>query len=798
MTPDQSTVDSMLSRGHRVHMMGVCGIGMAGVAFLLQERGLSVSGCDVARNRQAGWLEANGVSVDVPHSPDHVADDVDWLIRSPAVPAGHAELVAAAERGIPIFRRGEVLPALLAGRVSIAVAGTHGKTTTATLTAQLLRGVGRDPSWCIGGESEPLGGVAGAGADGSIVVEADESDGTLALYHPDIAVVTNVEFDHMEHFSSEEEFEDCFRTFVAQTRKRVIYCADDPRAAKLCEGASGAVGYGFGEDAQLRGVANGDLLTISEGPRVLGAVRIPIPGRHNSLNAMAGIAVCLELGVAFDDIAAAMPGLGLPRRRFEIVEQHEGITVVSDYAHHPSEVAALIKMAREQHPGRLLAVFQPHRYTRTLALGADFPAAFEGVDSLILTPVYPASESPLAGGRVCDLYARFCETGSVKPLLARSLEQAWTYLQHELREGDMLLVIGAGDVEKIGGWSKFGNWESGKWKWGIPAPRAGVGCAHGAGDDARPTEKGDHPADSAHLVQDSAVHAGLCLSSASVVREREPLGRKTTYGVGGAADIWVEAGSVEDLAATLRWCHERNTPFRVLGAGSNVLVSDLGVRGIVARLTGEVFRGIRHESGEIVVGGAVPLAKLQSWLTGESLTGMEFLEGVPGYMGGIARMNGGAHGHEIRERVSWIRGLNQDGSECRVQGTALEWEYRGCTSAESMIVVEVGLRLEPGDPAAIQAERDRIAEKRSWMRGLRCSGSVFRNPPGQVAGRIIDELGLKGCRIGGARVSPAHGNFVVAGEGATASDVLALIEQVQAAVSDAAGVELATEVVLWE
>ena len=808
----------MISRatGH-VHMVGICGIGMAGVAYLLQNRGFSVSGCDAALNQQGEWLKSGGVTLDSPQSVDHINDSVDYVIRTPAVSMACSELREARRRGIPVLRRGEVLPALLAGRESVAVAGTHGKTTTATLVAQLLKAAGRDPSWCIGGTSGSLDTVAGVGEDSTIVVEADESDGTLALYRAEVAVVTNIEFDHMEHFDSEEAFEACFAAFVAQTERCVLYCADDPRAARLCSGLPHAVGYGFSEHADLRYVLNGDglspfagrthpcpsqegislapsttskfpssegtspskfpssegvgvgsshaVLTVCRNDEVLGEITIPVPGQHNALNAMAAVGVGLELGLSFDTIAVAMRSISLPKRRFEVVSESGGVTVVSDYAHHPSEIAALVRMARAQHTGRLFAVFQPHRYSRTKALGADFPAAFDGVDRLVLTPVYAASEQPMAGGRSCDLYARFRERDGVPPLLATSLEQAWVYLQRELREGDMLLVIGAGDVEKIAAWSKV---ESRKRKAEIESMDRSP-CA------LRPP----------------------CLP-ASTLRANEPLGCKTTYGVGGAADVWVELASVEDLGETLRWCCDHDLPFRILGAGSNVLVSDLGVRGVVARLKGDVFHAIRQEAGEVVVGGAVSLARLLSWAEGESLTGIEFLEGVPGGLGGIVRMNGGAYGHEISERLAWIRGLKRDGSVCTLAASALKWGYRGCEALDKIVIVEVGLQLGQGNRRDIGEARQTIAEKRSWMRGLRCSGSVFRNPPGQYVGRIIEELGLKGSRIGGAHVYGRHGNFIVADEGATGSDVLALIQRVQAAVYDETGIELLREVIFLE
>lgn len=283
-------------------------------------------------------------------------------------------------------------------------------------------------------------------------------------------------------------------------------------------------------------------------------------------------------------------------------------------------------------------------------------------------------------------------------------------------------------------------------------------------------------------------------------REDEPLGAKTTYRVGGCADYWAAVASEPDAAAVLRFCREAGLPLRVLGAGSNMLVSDLGVRGVVMRLTGAVFQGIRHEGATTVIaGGAVPLARLHDYLTEAGLAGLEFLEGVPGGVGGIVRMNGGAYGHEVRERILWIRGLNRDGEACIVRADALEWGYRGCESLREFLVVEVAFGLEPGEPDAIRGRREEIARKRAWMQGLRCSGSVFRNPPGDYAGRRIEEAALKGMRIGGAVVYPQHGNFVVAEDaGATASDVLALIQRIEAAVKRVSGVELVREVVCLE
>jgi UDP-N-acetylmuramate--alanine ligase len=458
---DFALAQTLLARGPApVHFIGVGGVGMAGLARLLAARGFQVSGCDSSASRVTDWLTTHGIAVEIAHDASHVTSKLAWLVRTPAVPEESAEVQAARARGRPVLARGVVLPALLRQYPqSIAVAGTHGKTTTAAMTTHLLRNLGHDPAFAIGGELDALGGVAGEGDGQSLVVEADESDGTLALYAPDIAVITNVEFDHMEHFRDEAELVECFQRFARQAR-RVIFCADDPRAAAL--GGNG-LAYGFSPVAELR-ADNLDLAPRASAFDVLhrgeklGRVRLPVPGRHNILNALAAIAVGLELfpkvGKSTAALFQALENFQPARRRFEVVSENGDVLVISDYAHHPTEIRALVAAARGLGRRRLLAVFQPHRYTRTRALGTDFPGAFIGVDEVLLAPVYAASESPLAGGTSADLARHFEQNSDVPLREVASLEAAWNYLRAQLRAGDALLVVGAGDVEKIALWAK--------------------------------------------------------------------------------------------------------------------------------------------------------------------------------------------------------------------------------------------------------------------------------------------------------------------------------------------------------
>ena len=770
MTQEDTTLAALLRSGSgHVHLAGICGVGMAGLAVLLKARGFRVSGCDLMVNKLAGWLRDRGIEVMERHSATHITDDIRWVVRSAAVPDTTEEIQAARARGLPLFKRGEVLPALLSEGASIAVAGTHGKTTTTTFIAQVLTAAGLDPSFCVGGEVDPLGGVARVGTGSVTISEADESDGTLALYAPDIAVVTNIEFDHMEHFASVEAFEDCFRGFTRQTRRRVIYCADDPRAARLCDPLPGALAYGFAPEAALHAElvqesAAGTRFLVSLRGRPLGAFTLPVPGRHNILNALACIAVGLAYGLTADFLRDSMASAVLPRRRFDRIIDREDLTVISDYAHHPSEVAALVEAARTLNRGRILAVFQPHRYTRTLALGRDFPAAFDGLDEIVLCPVYAASEAPLPGGGIWDLYTHCRARPGLKVFVASSLRNAWEYCRDQLRMHDLFLVIGAGDVERIAGW-------------------------------AREELSRQRVQDLVSLVGQAIRQIDL---DSTLVKGREPLASRTTLGVGGEADLWMEVGTEEDLLKIIRWTRSEAIPFRILGAGSNVLVSDLGVRGVVARLTGEPFRRISRQDGLVVTGAGTPLSRLLAWVAEQGLAGLEDLEGIPGTVGGAVRGNAGAWGKAIADTLAWVRFLDRDDRITTMRRADLDFGYRTCPMLRDQVILEAAFHLVPGDRATILATRAELAGRRAWLRGWRSAGSVFKNPPGQYAGQLIEEAGLKGYAVGGASISAQHGNVIVTAPGALASDVRAVLEKARNEVQQRTGIRLETEIQLLE
>ena len=758
-------------------MVGACGIGMEGLAILLRARGCNVTGCDLAAGPAAGRLRALGITVTRGHDPSHLAHDVDRVVASTAVPDTAPELAAARARGIPVTRRGVELAELARAHRTVAVCGAHGKTTTACFLVQVLRHAGMEAGWCIGGESAALGAVARpAPAGGLLVVEADESDGTLAGYAPAVTLVTNVEFDHAEHHADLASLTGCFESVLGQTGEAAVVCADDPGAMRVAGAAPETITFGTVAGARVRAErveqegegAAFDLVDAAEGFRA--RVVLAAPGRHNLLNALGAAAAARVCGAGWPDIAAALPACRLPGRRFECVSAAGGVRVISDYAHHPTEIAALIAAARTLRPRRLLAVFQPHRYSRTLALGPQFPAAMSGLDLLILLPVYPASELPVPGGRAWDLYARFREAGvEPPPRLVDTREAAWAYLRRVMRPEDMLLVIGAGDVEEIAQWAREAEGGGSR----------GCSPSMAAVEDTGRLMEGERPREPLEL------------------RTGVPLAHLTTFGVGGEAEEFAEATSEADLALRLRDCAARGIPLHILGAGSNVLVSDGGVRGTVLRLGGDAFGRIAVDGVRVRAGAAVPLARLLQVCEEHGVGGLEFLEGVPGTVGGALRMNAGAQGQAIAGRVESIRCLNPDGSLCIVRDEGLEARYRSCDALCRRVAVEAVFAGTACAPDVIRGRRAALAEGRAWLRGIRSAGSVFRNPPDEAAGRLIERAGFKGTHIGGARVSERHANVFVTGDGATASDVRALIETVRAGVAAQCGVVLETEIDLW-
>ena len=431
-----------------IHVVGVGGAGMSAIAEVLATMGHRVSGSDRQASVVLDRLRSVGVEAVVGHDAANVPAAVDALAISTAVGADNPEVVEARRRGVPVLRRADVLAALTRLRRTIAVAGTHGKTTTSSLLACALTSAGLDSSFVVGGVLADFGTGARWGAGEWFVVEADESDGTFLDLDVEVAVVTSVEPDHLEHYGDFDALVDAFRLFLAGAGGVRLVCADDPVAADL---ASDATTYGFAAGAGMRMhdyEATGGTTSFSLGD--LGRVSLPLPGRHNARNAAAAVLAAMAAGASFEEAAAGIAGFAGVGRRSQLRGERDGVTYVDDYSHLPGEVAPTLAAAREGGWGRVVAVFQPHRYSRTEALWAGFADAFADADVVVVTEIYAAGEPPRAGvtGRlVADAVRDAHPEARVEWIPERA--GVVDFLRRELRPRDLCLTLGAGDLTTL-------------------------------------------------------------------------------------------------------------------------------------------------------------------------------------------------------------------------------------------------------------------------------------------------------------------------------------------------------------
>ena len=442
-----------LSHPRRVHIVGIGGAGMSAIATVLVAMGHEVSGSDLKGGVSLERLRALGVAVAIGHDARHVVG-AEFLAISSAVPAANVEVAAARSRGIPVHRRAELLAAISQLRRTIAVSGTHGKTTTSSMLALILVEAGLSPSFIIGGEINEIG--SGAVWDGGswLVAEADESDGTFLELEREIAVVTSIEPDHLDHYGSFDALRSAFHDFAAGARSAIV-CHDYPDAIALAP--RGATTYGFAAEATWRITeftggrsdvgfvlrrASGDSLRLS----------LPVPGRHNALNAAGAAAAAVAAGVELDAVRRALARFGGVARRFEFRGEAQGATFVDDYAHLPGEVAATLATARRGGWRRVVCIFQPHRYSRIAALAADFADAFVDADELVVTDIYGAGETPrpgVSGKLVADAVLAAHPAAAVTYLPERT--DVLAHLRRTLRAGDCCLTLGAGDLTSLAG-----------------------------------------------------------------------------------------------------------------------------------------------------------------------------------------------------------------------------------------------------------------------------------------------------------------------------------------------------------
>ncbi|MFN8007687.1 MAG: UDP-N-acetylmuramate--L-alanine ligase [Terriglobia bacterium] len=446
----------MFKRIQKIHFVGIGGVGMSGIAEVLLNQGFSVSGSDLKTSPVTQRLVSFGAKIYEGHHVDHLKD-VDVVVISSAIRPSNPEVQEAQLRQIPIIPRAEMLAELMRPKYGITVAGTHGKTTTTSMVAILLQKAGMDPTVVVGGRLNALGSNAKLGTGDFMVVEADESDRSFLLLSPTLAVVTNIDEDHMESYEGIEDLKSAFVNFMNKVPfyGSVILCLDDPNLQSLIpQIRRRMVSYGFNGQSDLN-----ILSPVSEGFRSLfhlryrgddlGEFQLGIPGKHNLLNAAAAVAVGLDLGIPVSTLKDALAGFSGADRRFQVKGQNRGITIIDDYAHHPTEIKATLEAARQLGDQRIVVVFQPHRYSRTQYCFDEFARSFYQADVLILMDIYAAGEEPLEGVSSERLVEAIKSFGHKNVRHFPALVDLPAALAAELREGDLVITMGAGNIWKV-------------------------------------------------------------------------------------------------------------------------------------------------------------------------------------------------------------------------------------------------------------------------------------------------------------------------------------------------------------
>src|SRR5437660_1659197 len=715
MTKDVDLAKFLTQERHAVHLIGVAGSGMSGIAGLLLQLGHNVSGSDKLDSLETDRLQRLGLRFYQQHRAAD-ARDAELVIYSSAIKKDNPILKSAQEAGKRAVRRAEALAAIMSAKRGILVVGMHGKTTTSAMTAHVLREGGLHPSHYVGAEIPILGTNAHWDARGEFfVAEGDESDGTTALFQPVDVLVLTIEEEHVDFYTDLAAIEKVFVQLIGQTTGQIFYCADDSNAARICRSRDRAISYGLTDNADYRGTDielrdSTSVCCVYRRGEKLGEAVLNVPGEHNVRNALGVIALASELSVPFEKIAKSLTKFQHARRRFEIKYDSPRFLLVDDYGHHPTEVKATLKTAKSIERKRVLTMFQPHRYSRTKALRKEFGRAFDQADRVVITDIYGSNESPMPGitGQIIadEISAHGHRGVSYQP----RLEWVHRDVGNMLESGDLVLSLGAGNIHEQ-----------------LSTLAADLVIAEKLKEIVG--EDGD-------------------------VRLYEPLSKHTTLRVGGPAQFWVEPRNEATLSELIRFCRRENLPLFVIGRGSNLLVRDGGIRGVVVHPSGGDFDKIDIHGNEITAGVGAKLKEIAYAARAADLGGLEWMEGIPGAVGGALRMNAGAMGAQTFEKVVRVRYLDGEGDPHDKNRDELEVHYRHFPLLEQNFAVSATFRATPAKRAEIERRLQESQEKRRTSQPIaKSAGCIFKNTDNVPAGKLLDELGVKQGQVGKAGVA---------------------------------------------
>ncbi len=782
-------------------LLGICGMGVGPLAIYMLEEGWKIFGWDdAADSPMKNFLDAAGAIF-----TKNVLEKIDVVGRSSAVKNGNESYEKAKNSGAKILRRGELLAERAAEKKLIAVCGSHGKTTTSGILAQTLFAAGIETSYVLGGlyKDAEIPPAHFSKTTDWLVAEVDESDGTIKNFVPEICVPVNLDWDHPDYYATEADLEKTFRELFERTKRAIVVPAENERLLRLTKNLKIPVfTVGNSGDFSVQVVsasASGTKLEIG-GKFPAGTIELPISGTFNVQNALLALAAtALVSGKIGVKPLGNFSGI---RRRQDVLFSGTNLKIFADYAHHPTEISALLAFLKETEISKIVAVFQPHRFSRTKQYAAEFAKALDLADKIFVLPVYSAGENFVPGGNSDAILNAVPEDkksrgNADKIYVSKKFEIAGTpeILLEKLRKiveeseakNDEIAVafIGAGNIDKL-----------------AAAPFAKEMWLIFSG-----TKNEIIPENFAEKMRKN-------LSAKTSFEEEKNLGAMTTIGVGGNAKFFSEPASEKDLQTLLRGARAFEIPVEIFGNGSNLLVPDEGFSGLAIRLSQSCWRKIFRLGNEnsksedrckcasnleIRAFAGAKLKEICTFAARENLGGFEFLEGIPGTLGGALRMNAGAHGNSIFDRISEVELLLFDGTLRKVSREQLSPIYRDCPELHGAIVLSATLKAGGVVPESeILSKQKKFAELRKNSQPReRSAGCTFKNPRGNSAGKIIDELGLKNLEIGGAKISEIHANFITTKKGATAADVEALVRKIRGIVKAETGILLVPEIVCF-
>ncbi|MFC1668150.1 UDP-N-acetylmuramate--L-alanine ligase [Chlamydiota bacterium] len=737
----------MLENTKRLHFTGIGGAGMSALGKILALKGYTITGSDNSPSAKIDALRSYGIAISDNHSQNNIAD-TDMVVYSSAISDTNIELKTARKKKIPTIKRGHLLALLTAQKKSIVVSGTHGKTTTSSMIAKLLLEAGFDPTIIIGGDNDFISGNARNGKSDWYVIEADESDGTLAYYEPYILIITNIEREHLDFYSDISHIMSIYKKVLQKTRHTTILYGDDPIIQKhFFPLQSSMFTYGFGKNnsfyASKRELSQDKSFCRVRTPQKKTLpLTVSIPGHHNLLNGLAAVCVGTLVAISPDVIGHSLSTFSGVKRRFHVKYRDKENTIIDDYAHHPTEIEATIQTAKLLPHKRIVVIYQPHRYSRTYHFYKEIAKSLKNADCIILTELYGATEEKIPGVS-SDLIIQELESVHKKEVIyIPKLEEIAHYVPQLIKPQDILLTLGAGTITTLSDQLSILLSEEKKRTVLIE-----------------------------QLIQ-KRIRGPVCYTVSAATL--------TTIQVGGPIFCVIEPIDTEDLRAAILIAKKAHLPITLIGNGSNVIMKDDGFTGIVIRLTQSFFKQVHIKNKRVVVGAGVSISSFLKECVKQRISGYEFLTGIPGTIGGAIAMNAGAWGKSLSKMLIQVRIIDKAGKSKTVSSKELNFSYRQCHLPDSSFIIEAELALTTGKHHEIaQHIKHFMTARKKRFPVTPNAGCIFKNPENDFAGKIIDNLGLKGTTIGNAKISEKHGNVIVNTGNARAEDVFRLIQFIE-------------------